>query len=106
MDTSTAPTAINSRAVTPLMPEKEKEAGAAPPAQRLSRTDTLTVVSTHDSRNGGSSTNPITEKNGKNPMTSDVEVEAAAPAPADESTILTGRKLFLVFVYVVYPILY
>lgn len=94
MDTSTAPTATNSRAVTPLMPEKEKETGAAPPARRLSRTDTLTVVSTHDSRND-SSTDPSTEKNGKNPTTTEVE---GVEVGVDESTILTGRKLFLVFV--------
>jgi len=82
MDTSTAPTASNSRAVTPLMPEKEPGAAA-----RLSRTETLTVASTHDEPK------PSMEKNNENSATADVE-------PVDESTILTGRKLFLVFVYV------
>ena len=87
MDTSTAPTAINSRTATPPMPEKE--AGAA---SRLSKTATLTTVSTHDSHNDLS---PSTEKNVEIPTTTDVE----------ESTILTGRKLFLVFVYVAYHLL-
>ena len=83
------------------MSEKEKDASAPPPARRLSRTDTLTVVSTHDSRNG-STTNPSTEKNGKNTTTTETEVEAEV----DQSTILSGRKLFLVFVYVAYTSLY
>jgi hypothetical protein len=94
MDTPTAQTAINSRAVTPLMPETEKEAGGVP---RLSRTDTLTVVSTHDSRNGANP-NPSTEKNLGIPATTETEAET----DESTSTILTGRKLFLVFVYVAY----
>ena len=67
----------------------EKEAGAP------SRTDTLTVVSTHDSHNGN---NPsaTTDKDKQSPTTTN------AVAEVDESTILTGRKLFLVFVYVVH----
>ena len=90
--TITAQTATNSRAITPLMPETEKEAGSG--ARRLSRTDTLTVVSTHDSRNGPNLTD---EKKVEAATTTEVNVERSNDSP---STILTGRKLFLVFVYV------
>ena len=79
MDTPTAPTASESRAPTPLT------AKATP-----SRAETLTVVSTHDSRKGPK---PDTDN----------EKSEVEPVVESESRILTGRKLFLVFVYVLFP---
>jgi len=88
MDTPTSPAASNNRASTPLMPEKEAGKGTA----RSSRAETLTVVSTHDSGNGHKYDE---EKNNEKATITNTE-------PADESRILTGRKLVLVFVYVAY----
>jgi hypothetical protein len=84
MDSSLAPTATNSRAQTPIMPEKEAGAGA-----RFSRAETLTIVS-HDA----DASNTPTEKKSQDATVATGDAERAE----EGSTILTGRKLFLVFV--------